>query len=53
MTTLKFSNEQTADNFINHATKIMQIVLGDDGKFWVVTPATAAELEKQGYEILR
>lgn len=35
-----------------HAVKPMMIVLGDDERLWVVTPATAAKLERMGYEIL-
>jgi hypothetical protein len=46
----KFTDRNTAISFANHATKIMMIVLGDDDKFWVCTPADAARLVKQGYE---
>lgn len=35
-----------------HAVKPMMIVLGDDERLWVVTPTTAAKLERMGYEIL-
>jgi len=27
-----------------------RVMLGDDGRFWVVTPADASRLEKAGYE---
>jgi hypothetical protein len=28
----------------------MWVMLGDDGKFWVTTPANCARLERMGYE---
>jgi hypothetical protein len=30
----------------------MRVVLGDDGTFWVVCPADAATLERNGYEVI-
>lgn len=52
MTILKYTHEYQARRVVENASKMMMIVLGDDEKYWVVTPATAARLEKAGYEIL-
>jgi hypothetical protein len=30
--------------------KPSRVMLGDDGKYWVVTPADASRLERMGYE---
>jgi hypothetical protein len=35
---------------MNHCVKAHFIMLGDDGRFWVVTPADASRLERAGYE---
>lgn len=48
----KFTTETKARNFIYNASEMLFIVLGDDNKFWIVTPAAAARMEKAGYEIL-
>lgn len=48
----KFAELTNAQSFVNRASKIWMIVLGDDGKYWVVTPKEAARLERQGYEVL-
>jgi len=50
-TIYKFSELATAISFSQRCIKIMMIVLGDDEKFWVVTPAHATGLMKQGYEL--
>ena len=50
-TIYKFTEMANAISFTEHCIKIMMIVLGDDEKFWVVTPAHAARLVKQGYEL--
>jgi hypothetical protein len=50
MTTFKFTTFTAADSFRNRCEKIMMIVLGDDGLFWVVTPAHGEKLTRQGYE---
>ncbi len=47
----KFNTLVNAKDFVNRAIKIWMIVLGDDELFWVVTPAQAAKLVKQGYEL--
>ena len=51
-TVYKFSQLATAISFTQHCIKIWMIVLGDDEKFWVVTPAHASRLMKQGYEVV-
>lgn len=45
----RFSALANAQSFAN-AMSSMRIMLGDDGRFWVVTPATAQRLERGGYE---
>jgi len=45
----KFNNERYAENFAYGAVKPMRIILGDDGKYWVVTPADAERLYRAGY----
>ena len=52
-TIFKFNTMAAADSFINHAKKIWMIIMGDDELFWVVTPAYATRLMKQGYELAR
>ena len=52
MKTYKFSNRNLAQSFA-YRTDNLVIFHGDDGKFWVVTPAQAAKLERQGYEWVR
>ena len=47
----KFNTLIAATSFVNRANKIWMIVLGDDELLWVVTPAKAAQLVKQGYEL--
>lgn len=48
----KFNNEQTAQNFSHRTIKASAIILGDDGKYWVVTLAQMERLLKAGYEII-
>jgi hypothetical protein len=50
-TIFKFNTLGGAKAFTDHAFKIWMIVLGDDSLFWVVTPAHAARLLSQGYEL--
>ena len=50
-TIFKFSNLGLAKSFTYDATKIWIIILGDDEMFWVVTPAHAERLVRQGYEL--
>jgi len=49
-TPIKFSSLALANSFANNAIKAMAVMMGDDNKFWVVTMADAARLEKAGYE---
>lgn len=48
----KFRTFGATCSFVNRATMLLYIVLGDDGLFWVCSPRQARELEKKGYEIL-
>jgi len=50
-TIFKFNTLGAAKSFTDHAKKIWQIILGDDELFWVVTPAYATKLLRQGYEL--
>ena len=47
---IKFSALATAKSFAGKAIKAMAVMMGDDGKFWVVTMADAQRLEKAGYK---
>lgn len=47
----KFNTLTAATSFVNRAEKIWMIILGDDESLWVVTPAKATRLVKQGYEL--
>lgn len=46
----RFRNLGRARSWVDHGPKPQRIMLGDDERFWVVTPADAARLEHQGYE---
>ncbi len=48
--TSRFRQRQAAFDFANGAAKPLGVMLGDDGRFWVTTPANCARLEKMGYE---
>jgi hypothetical protein len=50
-TIYKFNTLGAAKSFAYHAPKIWMIIMGDDELFWVVTPAHAERLVKQGYEL--
>jgi hypothetical protein len=45
----KFKNLELAINFACNM-KAGRVMLGDDNRYWVVTAAEAARLEKAGYE---
>ena len=46
----KFHELETAKRFAYRCEKIMMIVLGDDGLYWVTTGKEASRLVKAGYE---
>ena len=48
----KFNSESLARSFRNRTVKMSVIILGDDGKYWVVTMAESVRLWKAGYEVL-
>ena len=55
-TMFRFTTLANASSFVNRAIDPMRIVLGDHdgerGEFWVVTPADASRLERNGYELV-
>lgn len=48
----RFSSRTTAFDFANRGAPSM-VILGDDGRFWVVTPAQGEKLLRAGYELAR
>ncbi len=48
--TYKFTNRECAFSFANRAEKTLWVMLGDDGRYWVTTPANCARLGKMGYQ---
>ncbi len=46
----KFTRLGSAIRFTHHADKLLMILMGDDERFWVTTPAQAERLHRQGYE---
>jgi len=49
----QFSNKKLAESFCERTTKASAIVLGDNGKYWVVTMANLNKAVKAGYEVAR
>ena len=47
----KFNNLLNAKDFADRAIKSMTILLGDGGKYWVVSLSMGEELVKSGYEL--
>ena len=46
----EFNSRKLAFSSLDHYVKPARVMLGDNGKYWVVSPADAARLEKAGYE---
>lgn len=46
----EFNSLANAKSFANRCIKINMIVLGDNGKFWVMLPKFSEQLVKLGYE---
>lgn len=46
----RFLSRKHAFSFANNSYKPLRVILGDDDRFWVVTPAYAECLCKAGYE---
>jgi hypothetical protein len=46
----RFIDRQLAFEHAATTVKPHRVMLGDDGRYWVVTPADAARLERMGYE---
>lgn len=47
----KFNQQQLAQSFSNRTRKTSAVMLGDDGKFWVVNLATMEKMLQAGYEL--
>jgi hypothetical protein len=45
----RFNDRSLALSYALEAVKPLRVMLGDDGRFWIVTPKTAARLERDGY----
>ena len=48
----RYSTPALARAAAKHCTKIQALLHGDDGRIWSTSPASAAVLEKAGYEII-
>jgi hypothetical protein len=48
--TFRFARRELAFSFAERSTKGLWVMLGDDGRYWVATPARCAQLERLGYE---
>lgn len=46
----KYSTLGIAKESLKSAVKPMRIMMGDDNKFWVVTPADAERMHRLGFE---
>lgn len=46
----KFNNQDGAVRFASNGTKPLRIIMGDDMRYWICTPANAERLHKMGYE---
>lgn len=46
----RYNDRDLAFQSAAHGVKPLWVMLGDDEKFWVVTPADAARMERMGYE---
>lgn len=45
-----FSDRELAFSFAHGSVKPHRVILGENGKYWVVCPADAERLQKAGYE---
>jgi hypothetical protein len=48
--TFRFTRRELAFSFARGAAKTLWVMLGDDGRYWVATPARCTQLERLGYE---
>lgn len=46
----QFTSRALAFAYANRAAKTLWVMLGDNGRYWVTTPANCARLERMGYE---
>ncbi|MCP3943210.1 MAG: hypothetical protein GY710_17220 [Desulfobacteraceae bacterium] len=47
----KFIDRILAEQYSNRTRKMSAIILGDDGRYWVVTLANMERLLRAGYEL--
>ena len=48
--TSKYNTRENAYSSLEHRVEPGWVMLGDDGCYWVTTPANCAKLERMGYE---
>lgn len=48
--TVRFTRRDLAFSYAQRAEKPLWVMLGDDERFWVTTPANCARLEQLGYQ---
>lgn len=49
----KFNDSELARSYSARTIKASAIIMGDDGRYWVVTLAEMERLVKCGYEIIK
>ena len=49
---LKFKNLELARSYSYRAVKALWIIDGNDGTYWIVTPAVANKLINDGYKLI-
>lgn len=47
---IEFNELAVANRFADNCNKIHMVVLGDNGKYWVMLPKFSERLVKSGYE---
>jgi hypothetical protein len=48
--TFRFSDRTQAFSFAAGAQEALGVMLGDDERFWVTTPANCGRLQRMGYQ---
>jgi len=46
----EYQSRYLAESAMSHTVKPMHLLLGDNGRYWIVKPADAQRLERAGYE---
>jgi len=47
----EFNSFRLAESCANHTIKMSSVILGDNGKFWVVNMANMEKAIRNGYEV--